>query len=111
VESAPAMTLVREPKHPYTRALLSAVPAPVVPVPGDEPSRHRLPGEPPSPLAPPAGCPFHPSCEKAMERCAREFPPRTDLPDAGDGIGGGQPAKRFVHCWLYAEQGGKHDHP
>ncbi len=113
VESAPAMTLVREPKHPYTQALLSAVPVPVVPAPGDEPSRHRLPGEPPSPLAPPPGCPFHPRCEKAMERCAHEFPPRTDLTAPADGgcDDGGRSAGRFVHCWLYAEQGGKHDLP
>ncbi|HWR03363.1 MAG TPA: oligopeptide/dipeptide ABC transporter ATP-binding protein, partial [Humidesulfovibrio sp.] len=55
VESAPAATLVSAPKHPYTSALLSAVP---VPDPGRKHMRQELKGELPSPLAPPSGCPF-----------------------------------------------------
>jgi oligopeptide/dipeptide ABC transporter ATP-binding protein len=56
-------------RHPYTRALLASVPsldAPTVPA--------VLPGEPPSPLAPPSGCAFHPRCALATERCRGERP-------------------------------------
>ncbi|MCE9672747.1 ABC transporter ATP-binding protein [Myxococcus stipitatus] len=79
VELAPARSLYRRPRHPYTQALLSAVP-----VPDPATSRRRLlvPGEPPSPLAPPPGCAFHPRCPHAMERCRREAPPLYPL-DSG----------------------------
>ena len=71
VELADTATLYATPRHPYTRALLSAVPT-------TEPTRRRerivLPGEPPSPLTPPAGCPFHPRCAHAEARCHTEPP-------------------------------------
>lgn len=72
VELAGAKELVRAPKHPYTRALLSAVPE-------ADPDRRRtrlvLPGDAPSPIHPPGGCPFHPRCPLAqLPRCARELP-------------------------------------
>ncbi len=72
VETAAACTLTRDPKHPYTQALLSAVPKPEV-----ERKNHRivLQGEVPSPANPPTGCPFHPRCPLAQERCKREMPP------------------------------------
>ncbi|NTX01574.1 MULTISPECIES: ABC transporter ATP-binding protein [unclassified Myxococcus] len=72
VELAPSDSLYRRPRHPYTQALLASVP-----VPDPERARTRLlvPGEPPSPLAPPPGCTFHPRCPHAMERCRRESPP------------------------------------
>ncbi|WP_163864809.1 ABC transporter ATP-binding protein [Myxococcus eversor] len=72
VELAPSAPLYRRPRHPYTQALLASVP-----VPDPERARTRLlvPGEPPSPLAPPPGCTFHPRCPHAMERCRRESPP------------------------------------
>ncbi|NMO23299.1 dipeptide ABC transporter ATP-binding protein [Pyxidicoccus fallax] len=72
VELAPAADLYRRPRHPYTQALLSAVP---VPDPGRARTRMLVPGEPPSPLNPPTGCAFHPRCPHAMERCRRETPP------------------------------------
>ena len=72
VETAAARTLTRAPKHPYTQALLSAVPKPEV-----DRKEHRmvLQGEVPSPANPPSGCPFHPRCPIAVERCKREMPP------------------------------------
>ncbi|HZI16014.1 MAG TPA: oligopeptide/dipeptide ABC transporter ATP-binding protein [Myxococcus sp.] len=72
VELAPAADLYRRPRHPYTQALLSAVP---VPDPSLPRARLLVPGEPPSPLAPPPGCAFHPRCPYVMERCRREAPP------------------------------------
>jgi oligopeptide transport system ATP-binding protein len=74
VELADAPALVAEPRHPYTRALLSAVP---VPEPGRKRSRIVLPGDVPSPIAPPSGCPFHPRCPHPLkdEDCARITPP------------------------------------
>lgn len=71
VELADTPDLFRRPLHPYTEALLSAVP-----VLDPEAKRPRiiLPGEPPSPLNPPSGCPFHPRCPKRFERCPIEEP-------------------------------------
>jgi dipeptide transport system ATP-binding protein len=59
-------------QHPYTRALLSATP---VANPGAKRERIMLTGEPPSPIAPPPGCPFNPRCPLAFDRCRREKPP------------------------------------
>ena len=60
------------PQHPYTRALLSATP---VADPGAKRDRVLLSGEPPSPFAPPPGCPFNPRCPLAFDRCRAEKPP------------------------------------
>jgi len=73
VEIADRQTLYEAPVHPYTRALLSAVP---IPDPKLEGTRERtvLRGEVPSPLTPPGGCVFHPRCPIAEARCSAEIP-------------------------------------
>jgi len=71
VEIAEAKKLVREPKHPYTQALLSAVP---VVDPDSKRKRIMLPGDVPSPIAPPPGCTFHPRCPIKEPRCEQEIP-------------------------------------
>ena len=76
VELADAAELYRRPRHPYTQALLSAVP---VPDPDHKKTRIILQGDVPSPLAPPPGCAFHPRCPHAFVRCRRETPPLYDL--------------------------------
>jgi oligopeptide/dipeptide ABC transporter ATP-binding protein len=72
VEEGTSAQVCRSPVHPYTRALLSAVPSPD---PGaSREARVRLAGDVPSPLNPPAGCPFHPRCPMAQARCRTEVP-------------------------------------
>jgi oligopeptide/dipeptide ABC transporter ATP-binding protein len=78
VELATTPELYSHPKHPYTHALLAAVPIadPVI-----ERSRRyaSLPGEPPSPARPPSGCAFHTRCSRAVERCRNETPQLAEL--------------------------------
>jgi oligopeptide transport system ATP-binding protein len=91
VEMAPAKEIYRDPRHPYTQALLSAVP---VPDPQRKSKRIVLTGDVPSPMNPPPGCPFHQRCPKAMDVCSRVVPPVVD-------VGGpGQPHR--VACHLHA---------
>ena len=71
VELAERRALCAGPQHPYTEALLSAVP---IPDPGAKPQRVMLPGEVPSPINPPAGCYFHTRCPYAEARCRSEKP-------------------------------------
>jgi peptide/nickel transport system ATP-binding protein len=71
VETAPSEEIYGSPRHPYTRALLSAVP---VAEPGRKRERIALGGDVPSPVVPPAGCAFHPRCPHAQEICRRETP-------------------------------------
>jgi peptide/nickel transport system ATP-binding protein len=87
VERGTVEEVLRSPQHPYTRALLSAVP--VV----DADSRReaiRLQGDLPSPASPPAGCHFHPRCAQASDVCRRRYPGATQLSET-----------RVVHCHLY----------
>ncbi len=74
VELADAKRLYAEPKHPYTGALLSAVPV-ADPDLADKRERVILAGDVPSPIDPPSGCNFHPRCPKAQQRCVDEEPP------------------------------------
>jgi peptide/nickel transport system ATP-binding protein len=71
VELADADTIYRAPKHPYTRALISAIPEPD---PKRKKQRIVLQGDVPSPINPPSGCPFHPRCPHATDRCKTEMP-------------------------------------
>lgn len=83
VEIADATTVISKPLHPYTQALISAVP---VPDPAQEKSRQRivLQGEIPSPVNPPSGCPFHTRCPLKEARCAQEVPPLRTLAPGHD---------------------------
>jgi oligopeptide/dipeptide ABC transporter ATP-binding protein len=89
VESASTEELFDNPKHPYTEALMSAVP---IPDPDSRTRRIILPGDVPSPIDPPSGCHFHPRCSYAAGRCANEPPEFRNL--------GGE---HFVSCH-FAEQ-------
>jgi oligopeptide transport system ATP-binding protein len=72
VEIAEAEELYRNPQHPYTKALLSAIP---VPDPRAKQERLILTGDVPSPINPPVGCHFHPRCPWASEECKKQIPP------------------------------------
>jgi len=87
VEIADTERLFARVKHPYTQALISAIPSL-----DPDAKRHRivLPGDVPSPAAVPPGCPFHPRCPKAMPHC------RTDVPTLREVEPG-----HHVSCWLY----------
>jgi peptide/nickel transport system ATP-binding protein len=79
VEVAPKRSLFAAPKHPYTEALLSAVP---VPMPGAARQRVILKGDVPSPINPPKGCRFHTRCPYAFDRCRTEEPVLRQIPTA-----------------------------
>jgi oligopeptide/dipeptide ABC transporter ATP-binding protein len=75
-EVAPSGTIYEHPLHPYTRALLSAIP---IPDPLNKRPRIKLEGDVPSPVNPPSGCNFHTRCPFAEERCKRELPVLRDV--------------------------------
>ena len=80
VEYAEKQELFAHPTHPYTQALLSAVP---LPDPTRQPERIILQGDLPSPIAVPSGCPFHPRCFAAMAECASAVPEARDITQNG----------------------------
>lgn len=85
VELTTREELFRNPLHPYTQALMSAIP---VPDPDLKRERIILTGDVPSPLNPPSGCRFHPRCPVAFEHCAIEEPPFIEVSE-----------DHFVACW------------
>jgi peptide/nickel transport system ATP-binding protein len=80
VEFGDTEEVITNPRHPYTRALLDAVP---VPDPQGGRNRARISGEIPSPEDPPSGCKFHPRCPHAREYCATNAPREFDLETGG----------------------------
>jgi oligopeptide/dipeptide ABC transporter ATP-binding protein len=87
MEMASYKNIYLNPKHPYTKALLSAIP---VPDPSAKKNRVILKGDVPSPINPPEGCPFHPRCAYKLEICDKEKPA---LKDIGE--------DHYVACFLY----------
>jgi peptide/nickel transport system ATP-binding protein len=90
VEAAPSVNVTDHPAHPYTQLLLSAAP---------DPARTQAPelvarGAPPSLLAPPSGCRFHPRCPYAMDICSRQAPPSFAVSPG-----------HIAACWLHARPG------
>ena len=102
VEVAPAQILYENPLHPYTRALLSAIP---VPDPLARKERIILKGEVPSPENPPSGCRFHTRCPRAMDLCRQREPHLSLSPDAKnsqtDANASQQDPHHVVACHLY----------
>jgi oligopeptide/dipeptide ABC transporter ATP-binding protein len=101
VEIATADELYNNPKHPYTAALLSAVPKGRGA--GNVTERVVLQGDVPSPITPPSGCPFHPRCPKAREVATHDGVPencRSDLPPLGE-----VSDNHFAACWYPLESG------
>ncbi|MCA8969417.1 MAG: ABC transporter ATP-binding protein [Planctomycetes bacterium] len=87
VELSMTEELFDQPSHPYTRALLSAIPRPD---PDDKPQRILLEGDVPTPINPPSGCHFHTRCPEVMPRCSQEEPPAFLVSGT-----------HAVQCWLY----------
>ena len=90
VEFGDAVQVYHDAAHPYTEALISAVPEPT---PGRRQQRIVLSGDVPNPESPPSGCPFHPRCPKVMAQCSVEPPPEKNL--------GTKDRPRLVRCHLH----------
>ncbi|MFJ1992544.1 ABC transporter ATP-binding protein [Streptomyces asiaticus] len=97
VETAPVRDLYRRPAHPYTRGLLDSVPR--VDHRGER--LYAIKGAPPSPLALPPGCPFHPRCPRAQEVCRVERPPLYEVSAAGTAPAAGG---RTSACHFWKEE-------
>ena len=92
VEQAPAAELFAEPKHPYTRGLLDAIPK----ITKDRIPLKTIEGMVPNPTERTEGCSFSPRCPHATDRCRREAPPVKQISDT-----------RQVRCWLYENTEGR----
>jgi oligopeptide/dipeptide ABC transporter ATP-binding protein len=104
IEELPAAELHRAARHPYTRALLAAVPDMATPL--DLPLA-TVPGRPVDPSGPDLGCAFAPRCPFADDRCRTERPPLDG--DGSDGVAGGgdDGVQRRVACWHPVEAGSR----
>jgi len=91
VELATTEDFSKSPRHPYTRALLLAVP---IPDPHRRAEPFAIEGDVPSPIDPPTGCAFHPRCPYAFDRCSQQKPPLAEAANA-----------HFVACWLNEGRG------
>jgi oligopeptide/dipeptide ABC transporter ATP-binding protein len=91
VEQGPVRELFASPRHPYTQALLNSIPKI-----GNKDPLYAIPGQPPDLANLPAGCPFHPRCTHALERCREEEP--------DDSFLGGT---HLARCWLLNGEGGR----
>ncbi|MCG8694288.1 MAG: peptide ABC transporter ATP-binding protein, partial [Minwuiales bacterium] len=95
IEQGDVRDIFSRPAHPYTQALIAAIPEP-------DPTRKRqrtvLGGDPPSPERPPGGCPFHPRCPKAMADCSVARPAAVNIGTADD--------PHLVRCHLYGDETG-----
>ncbi|GMG95471.1 ABC transporter ATP-binding protein [Tepidimicrobium xylanilyticum] len=89
VELAPSFNLYEKPLHPYTKALISAIPIPDPKI-EDERNRIKLEGEVPSPINPPEGCKFYRRCARAMDKCRNSRPELKEIEK-----------DHFVACHLY----------
>jgi len=89
VEIGDVYTIFRDPKHPYTKALIKSIPSLV----GSVEDMKPIPGFPPDLINPPPGCRFHPRCPYAMDVCRSREPPAVEL----------RPG-HVVWCWLYAKR-------
>ncbi len=90
VEIAPREQLYRSPKHPYTKALIAAIPKLGE---GKQKITKSLGGEVPSPINPPSGCTFHPRCPHKMEKCAKAIPTLDKVDN-----------DHQTACWLYEDK-------
>jgi oligopeptide/dipeptide ABC transporter ATP-binding protein len=97
VELAPTETFSRRPRHPYSEALLSAVP---LPDPHQQSGPVPLEGDVPNPIDPPGGCRFHPRCRYEFERCRSSHPPLVEVAP-----------ESYAACWLNGGQGLKGENP
>jgi len=86
VERAPVRTIFNSPAHPYTEALLHAVPS----LTERTERLWSIEGQPPDLANPPAGCPFNPRCPKAEDRCRRDVPPEVQVGE-----------NHYTRCWLW----------
>jgi len=94
VEGGDSETVTQRPAHPYTRLLIESAPDPdrITGDAGSAAAADEAAGEPPSLIAPPSGCRFHPRCPHVLPRCSTDLPPRFEI---GDGDG------HWAACWLY----------